>query len=74
VIAACDVTYKNVFHVTQHARQKATWTALMQAGVVTVDGEAGWRLHCGFTEPQKLDAQAGRDSLRGCGVPISVLW
>jgi hypothetical protein len=24
--------------------------------VVTVDGEAGWRLHCGFTEPQKFDA------------------
>lgn len=21
-----------------------------------MDGEAGWRLHCGFTEPQKFDA------------------
>ena len=23
---------------------------------MTVDGKAGWRLHCGFTEPQKFDA------------------
>ena len=31
-------------------------SCLTQAGVVTVDGKAGWRLHCGFTEPQKFDA------------------
>lgn len=28
----------------------------LQAGVVTVDGGSGWRLHCGFEAPQTFDA------------------